>query len=131
PDLFPTVVLSLLRLAGERGQKLAARRGWPTRPLPRRSVSSPLDACPLVLERAEEFLPTRFHAAGILLEARLQVLDVFGVAAIKERAAGKGGIGFLARHAGVPIDGSRPGRGPPSGGTGAPHSLYYVIFLVP
>jgi hypothetical protein len=38
---------------------------------------------------------------GVGLVAGVEVLDVVGIAAIKERGAGEGGVGVLTRHAQV------------------------------
>ena len=75
--------------------------------------------------RAEELLPFRFDTPGVLLKARIEVLEVLRIAAIEERAAGEGCVGVLARHKAIVLS-VAPDRRPRAGRTQWRHSLYYV-----
>src|SRR5215813_2190344 len=59
------------------------------------------DVGALVLQALEELLPLGIDRGGVGLVAGIEVLEVVGIAAVKERGAGEGGIGVLTRHAQV------------------------------
>src|SRR3954447_3321914 len=92
---------------------------------PGRPMCGVLNAFRIVLERAEELLPSGLDASGILLKARIEVLDVLRIAAIEERAAGEGCVGVLARHKAIVLS-VAPDRRPRAGRTqcGTPYTMY-------
>ena len=102
-DLVADRPLHLGPVAVERGDQLPARSLRPIRPLPGRPAGALLHVGAVVLEALEESLPFGIDRVPVGLVAGVEVLDVVGVAAIKERRAGEGGIGVLAGHAWVPV----------------------------
>ena len=67
---------------------------------PRRAARILGDIAGIVLQALEERLPLRVHRVGIGLEARVNVLDIGGIAAVKKRGKGECGVRVLARHGG-------------------------------
>ena len=59
------------------------------------------DVGAVVLQALEERLPLGIDRGGVGFVAGVEVLDVVGITAVKERGAGKGGVGVLTRHAQV------------------------------
>ena len=95
-DLVAERFLRLAPIAVERGDEVAARER--VGPLPRRPARVCHDVGALVLQALEERLPLGIDRGGVGLVAGIEVLEVVGIAAVKERGAGEGGIGVLTRH---------------------------------
>ena len=79
------------------GQSIGGKR-WPAGPLPRWPLRVALDVCAIVFQTLEERLPRRIERLRVSLVAGIEVVDIGGIAAIKERGTGESGIGVLARH---------------------------------
>jgi hypothetical protein len=114
-DLVADAFLDLAPVAVERGNELAPRTRGPIRALPRRPIGVPQDVGALVLQALKERPPFRVDPVRIRLVAGIEVLDVVGVAAVKERGLGECGVGILAGHAAGPVwrvsgKGYEPGR---------------------
>src|SRR5262245_31193129 len=125
-DLVTERPLRLAPIAVERGGELAVCEL--AGPLPGRPARVRHDVGALVLQALEERLPLGIDRGGIGLVARIEVLEVVGIAAVKERGAGEGGIGVLTRHAQGPetlrFAGRRSTRErDPAGGP-----TYYIIY---
>ena len=103
--LVAECLLDLAPIAVERGNELAARALRPVRQLPRWPLRVPHDIGALVLQALEERLPVGIDRLGVGLVARIEVLDVVGIAAIEERGAGESGVGVLTGHAQVLLAG--------------------------
>src|SRR5262249_61701343 len=83
--------------AGERVEESGPGRRMG--PLPLRPTRVRHDVGAVVLQALEERLPLGIDRVGDGLVAGVEVLDVVGIAAVKERGAGEGGVGILTRHA--------------------------------
>src|SRR5262249_58761084 len=64
-------------------------------------MSARQDVGTVVFQALEKRTPFGVNRGGDGLVARIEVLDVVGVAAVEETGAGKGGVRVLTRHAQV------------------------------
>src|SRR5262249_38770609 len=66
-------------------------------------MGGPLHGRAILLQCLEELLPVAVERAGILLKARIQMLNIVGIAAVEKRAPGEGCVGILTGHARDPV----------------------------
>ena len=125
-DLVAERLAHVLPLAGERRKELAPVGSRPVRSLPGRTTRGRLCARPIILQRSKKLLPTAIDARWIALEAGVKVVDVLRIPAVEKRAAGKGCVGVLARHAGDPV-GRQAGRS--WSARGLPYTIYVASGL--
>ena len=85
-------------VAVERGDKIAARTHRPVRLFPGCALRRLGDVGAFVLQRFKEGAPLGFDRRRIGFELGVEVFDVGGVAAVKKRSAGEGGVGVLTGH---------------------------------
>jgi hypothetical protein len=83
-DLLFDVLLDQPPIAVEGRDQLAIRLDRPVLRLPRGALGILDDVGGVVGEVAEELAPLRIHRIRVLLVARLQLLDIGGVAAVEE-----------------------------------------------
>jgi hypothetical protein len=95
PDLVAKRPLDFAPVASQRGQEFAVGADQPRR-LPGRPVGVPGDIGPVVFEALEERLPFGIDRLRVELIAGLELLDIGGVAALKERSAGKSRVRVLS-----------------------------------
>ena len=98
-NLLADRLLDLDPVAIERGDELAVRMLRPVRFLPGCATRTLAHGRRIVLQRAEEFLPLRIDAGGILLITSVKVFDPGGVGAVEEGGLQKAFVLFLTRHA--------------------------------
>ncbi len=75
-DLVADDLLDLRPVAVHGGDEIAVRRDRPVGLLPGRAARALLDRLPVVLQCREERLPLGIDRSGVLLEARIEILDI-------------------------------------------------------